>query len=200
MPASTKIQIRYSEARKIFRTIPGKLRSILYILHTRSVLLSDLGSWFSSRVSKMVPGSPRAWVSVSRLFHGILCGGEHVVERASERAEVNRLSMGISGRWTSVGLGTRGVSLGTDASLRTTRADAGVAVASAAVAVSCPFPFSLSLSLSASSRLFSFAQLVSILAYLRIAVPRVVAASLPFQKSTRPFSSYYYYYFHASPV
>ena len=116
------------------------------------------------------------------------------------------MSMGISGRWTSVGLGTRGVSLGTDASLRTTRADAVVAVASAAVAVSSSSPFfSLPLSLflsftSASFRLVSFAQLVSIrfLAYLRIAVPRVVAASLLRQKSTRSFSSYYY--FHASPV
>ena len=157
---------------------------------------------FESRVSKMVPGSRRAWVSVSRLFHGILSAA--VNTSWSERAEVNRLSMGISGRWTSVGLGTRGVSLGTDASLRTTRADAGVAVASAVVAVSSSSPFSLSLSLSFVSsaffRLVSFAQLVSIrfLAYLRIAVPRVVAASPPLQKSTRSFSSYYY--FHASPV
>ena len=100
---------------------------------------------FESRVSKMVPGSRRAWVSVSRLFHGILSAA--VNTSWSERAEVNRLSMGISGRWTSVGLGTRGVSLGTDASLRTTRADAGVAVASAVVAVSSSSPFSLSLSL-----------------------------------------------------
>lgn len=109
----------------------------------------------------------------------------------SERAEVNRLSMGISERRTSVGLGTRGVSLGTDASPRTTRADAGVAVASAAVALSS---LSLSLTLSSSPqassrlsptpeapRLVSFAQLVSIrflAVSIRIAVPRAVA-SLP---------------------
>lgn len=55
--------------------------------------------------------------------------------------------MGISERWTSVGLGTRGVSLGTDASPRTTRADARVAVASAAVAVSSSFIFFFSPSL-----------------------------------------------------
>lgn len=48
--------------------------------------------------------------------------------------------------------------MGTDASLRTTRADAGVAVASAAVAVSSSSPFSLthSLSLSLNLSLFHF--------------------------------------------
>lgn len=89
------------------------------------------------------------------------------------RAEVNRLSMGISERWTSVGLGTRGVSLGTDASPRTTRADARVAVASAAVAVSSSFIFFFSPPLCSSRVLSSrFLCPISIYPFPRVSTYR----------------------------